>query len=131
MLTDEYRYKILKLVESKPEISQRELAAELGISLGKTNFCLRALIEKGLLKANNFRNNKNKLAYVYLLTPSGIEEKASITIRFLKHKVQQFEALQREIAELTNDANRASMHITKPLFQDSEFKTNAEKSINL
>lgn len=104
MLTDEYRYKILKLVESNPSISQRELARELGISLGKTNFCLKALIDVGLLKATNFRNNKNKLAYMYLLTPRGIEEKASITMRFLKYKIQEYEALQSEIEELRRDA---------------------------
>ena len=118
MLTDEYRYKILKLVETKPEISQRELAAELGISLGKANFCLKALMDRGLLKASNFRNSKNKLAYMYLLTPSGIEEKASITVRFLKHKMQEFETLQLEIAELTRDANTPQIHITQPLFKD-------------
>ena len=104
MLTDEYRYKILKLVEAKPDISQRELASQLGISLGKVNFCLKALIEKGLLKATNFRNNKNKLAYMYLLTPSGIEEKASTTLRFLKHKLHEYEALQIEIEELRREA---------------------------
>jgi EPS-associated MarR family transcriptional regulator len=104
MLTDEYRYKILKLVESKPEISQRELAADLGISLGKANFCLKALIDVGLLKATNFRNSKNKLAYMYLLTPSGIEEKSSITMRFLKLKMQEYENLQNEIEELRRDA---------------------------
>ena len=104
MLTDEYRYKILKMVESNPAISQRELAQQLGISLGKANFCLKALIEKGLLKATNFRNNKNKLAYMYLLTPSGIEEKASITLRFLKHKIHEYEVLQAEIEELRRDA---------------------------
>ena len=103
MLTDEYRYKILKLVESEPEITQRELAAALGISLGKANFCLKALIEKGLLKARNFRNSKNKLAYMYLLTPSGIEEKASITVRFLKYKMQEYETLRIEIDDLTRD----------------------------
>ncbi len=119
MLTDEYRYKILKLVESKPEISQRELASELGISLGKANFCLKALIDRGLLKANNFRNSKNKLAYMYLLTPSGIEEKASITVRFLKYKIQEFEALQLEIEELTRDVNNPQMNTTQPLFKDS------------
>ncbi len=97
MLTDEYRYKILKLVESKPEISQRELAFELGISLGKANFCLKALIEKGLLKASNFRNSKNKMAYMYLLTPSGIEEKSTITLRFLKAKMEEYAVLQKEI----------------------------------
>lgn len=104
MLTDEYRYKILKLVETNPAISQRELAQQLGVSLGKVNFCLKALIEKGLLKATNFRNNKNKLAYMYLLTPSGIEEKANITMRFLKYKLQEYEALQEEIEELRREA---------------------------
>lgn len=105
MLTDEYRYKILKLVELKPEISQRELAAELGISLGKANFCLKALIEKGLLKASNFRNSKNKLAYMYLLTPSGIEAKTNITVQFLKGKIQEYENLQAEIEELRRDVS--------------------------
>lgn len=107
MLTDEYRYKILKLVESNPSISQRELAQQLGISLGKVNFCLKALIEKGLLKATNFRNNKNKKAYMYLLTPRGIEEKASITMRFLKYKIQEYENLQTEIEELRREAKAA------------------------
>jgi EPS-associated MarR family transcriptional regulator len=104
VLTDEYRYKILKLVESNPSISQRELAEQLGISLGKANFCLKALINVGLLKATNFRNNKNKLAYMYLLTPTGIEEKALITVRFLKYKLNEYEALQTEIEELRREA---------------------------
>lgn len=106
MLTDEYRYKILKLVESRPEISQRELAAELGISLGKTNYCLKALIEKGLLKASNFKNNNNKLAYMYLLTPKGLEEKAVITGRFLKRKIQEYEALEAEIKLLRKETQQ-------------------------
>jgi EPS-associated MarR family transcriptional regulator len=106
MLTDEYRYKILKLVSDNPEISQRELAQQLGVSLGRANYCLKALIEKGLLKASNFRNSKNKLAYMYLLTPHGIEEKAAITIRFLQHKMQEYEVLQSEIEELRREASR-------------------------
>ena len=97
MLTDEYRYKILKLVETNPEISQRELAKSLGVSLGKVNFCLKALIEVGLLKATNFRNSQNKLAYMYLLTPTGIEEKSMITKRFLRSKIREYELLQEEI----------------------------------
>ncbi|MEZ0232420.1 MAG: MarR family EPS-associated transcriptional regulator [Methylophilaceae bacterium] len=110
MLTDEYRYKILKLVEAKPEISQRELAKELDISLGKANFCLKALIDVGLVKATNFRNSKNKLAYMYLLTPRGIEEKASITLRFLKYKIHEYENLQAEIEELKAEAlNQTSL----------------------
>ncbi len=79
MLTDEYRYKILKVLEANPEISQRDLARELEISLGRVNFCLKALIDVGFLKATNFRNSQNKLAYMYLLTPKGIEEKSVIT----------------------------------------------------
>jgi len=106
MLTDEYRYKIFKLVEANPAISQRQLASELGISLGKTNYCLKALVEKGLLKANNFRNSKNKLAYAYKLTPQGIEEKASVTVRFLKKKMQEYEQLQQEIAELRTESGK-------------------------
>jgi len=105
MLTDEYRYKILKLVQAKPEISQRELATELGISLGKANFCLKALIEIGLLKATNFRNSKNKLAYMYLLTPRGVEEKTKVTLRFLKNKMQEYESLKLEINLLNQEIN--------------------------
>lgn len=105
MLTDEYRYKILKLIETNPEISQRELAQALGVSLGKTNFCLKALIAVGMLKATNFKNNKNKLAYMYLLTPKGIEEKAVITARFLKRKMQEYEALESEIQQLIKETN--------------------------
>ncbi len=103
MLTDEYRYKILKLVESNPSISQRELAEQLGISLGKANFCLKALVDVGMVKATNFRNSKNKLAYMYLLTPNGIEAKAAITLRFFKRKVEEHDVLLREIEELRDD----------------------------
>ena len=110
MLTDEYRYKILKLVQENPEISQRDLARELGVSLGKTNFCLKALIEVGLLKAFNFKNNKNKLAYMYLLTPSGIEEKAMLTIRFFKLKLQEFKNLENEIEEMRRYIVEKNLH---------------------
>ncbi len=106
MLTDEYRYKILKILEANPEISQRDLARELDISLGRANFCLKALIKVGLLKATNFRNSHNKLAYMYLLTPKGLEEKSVITARFLKLKMSEHAALQAEIEELRKDANQ-------------------------
>jgi EPS-associated MarR family transcriptional regulator len=108
MLTDEYRYKILKILEANPEISQRDLARALGISLGRVNFCLKALIEKGLLKATNFRNSQNKLAYMYLLTPTGIEEKSVITARFLKIKMQEYANLEAEIKELRREAVQLS-----------------------
>jgi len=106
MLTDEYRYKLLKLVENNPQISQREIARQLGISLGKANYCLKALIEVGMVKASNFRNSKNKLAYMYLLTPSGIEAKSVITLRFLKRKVEEHDALLKEIEELRSEVSK-------------------------
>ena len=109
MLTDEYRYKILKLVSDRPEISQRELAQQLGISLGRVNFCLKALIDKGLVKTSNFRNHKNKLAYMYLLTPHGLKEKAAITVRFLKWKMQEYEALQQEIQALRQEVGQGTV----------------------
>jgi len=115
MLTDEYRYKILKLLEAQPEISQRELAKSLGVSLGKANFCLKALVDIGLIKASNFRNSQNKLAYMYLLTPSGIEAKSSITLRFLKAKMQEYELLQAEISTLMHEANAELTLNLKPV----------------
>ena len=104
MLTDEYRYKILKELEVNPEISQRELAKGLGISLGRANYCIQALIERGLIKANNFRNSQNKKAYMYYLTPKGMEAKASITLKFLKHKMAEYETLKSEIEHLQQEA---------------------------
>jgi EPS-associated MarR family transcriptional regulator len=100
MLTDEYRYKILKELQQYPDISQRELAKRLEISLGKANFCLKSLIEKGLVKAENFKNSTNKVGYLYLLTPKGIEEKVSLTQRFLQRKIKEYELLEKEIEEL-------------------------------
>lgn len=90
-------------MEENPEISQRQLARKLGISLGKANYCLKALIEKGVIKAGNFRNSKNKKAYFYKLTPKGIEEKANVTMRFLKRKVQEHQAIQAEISALKKE----------------------------
>ena len=106
MLTDEYRYRILKLLESNPGASQRDIARELGVSLGRVNFCLQALVEKGLIKANNFRNSTTKQTYLYLLTPKGIQEKAKVTVRFLQHKLDEYETLKREVAQLQREAGR-------------------------
>lgn len=103
MLTDEYRAKILKKLEEDPTISQRDLARELGISLGKTNYCLRALIQTGLIKANNFKNNRHKSAYMYYLTSKGMTEKARATVRFFDRKVAEYEALRQEIALLKRE----------------------------
>ncbi len=102
-MSDEIHYKILNSLQENPQVSQRDLAKELGISLGKANYCLRALIEKGWIKARNFQESKNKKAYVYLLTPKGIEEKASVTMRFLKYKMQEYETLKREISKMQRE----------------------------
>lgn len=104
VLNDETRYRILKLLEADPQASQRKLADQLGISLGRVNYCLQALIEKGLIKANNFRSSSNKRAYLYLLTPKGMEERARVTMRFLNYKLTEYEALKRELEELQREA---------------------------
>lgn len=104
MLDDEARYRILKMLQADPQASQRRIADELGISLGRVNYCLQALIKRGLVKANNFRNSANKRAYLYLLTPRGLEEKARMTARFLKIKMAEFELLKRELEELEREA---------------------------
>jgi len=103
MLSDEYRYKILKELQSNPDLSQRELAKRLGISLGKTNFCLKALIEKGLVKAGNFKRSDDKAKYLYLLTPKGIEDKALLTHQFLQRKLKEHEELALEIESLREE----------------------------
>ena len=87
-------------------MSQRDLSAALGVSLGKTNYCIKALLDKGFIKMQNFRNNKNKLAYVYLLTPLGVEQKACMTMDFLQIKVREYELLRIEIAELKREAEQ-------------------------
>lgn len=97
---------MLRYLEAHPQVSQRELADHLGVSLGKTNYCLRALVEKGLVKARNFRNNSNKRAYLYLLTPQGMEAKARITASFLQRKMDEYEVLKQEIAQLRDELDR-------------------------
>lgn len=103
VLDEKTRYRLLKLLEAQPELSQRQLAGELGVSVGKVNFCLRALLEKGLLKVSNFRDSKNKLAYAYYLTPKGAREKVRATAGFLEHKLEEYRNLQQEIEELRQE----------------------------
>lgn len=95
-----FNYHLLKLIEKRPEISQRELAAELGLSLGKVNYCLKAFIARGLVKVDNFRRSDNKLAYAYLLTPKGVEEKTRLTLAFFRRAKAEYEALKREIENI-------------------------------
>ena len=104
MLSDETRYKLLRMLEANPQASQRDLAQALDISVGKVNYCLNALIEKGWLKAQNFKNSKNKRAYMYYLTPRGFEEKARVTVRFFRQRLAEHEALSAEIESLRREA---------------------------
>ena len=108
-LTENTHFKVLRLLEAKPQMNQRELAQALGVSLGKANYCLRALLDKGLLKMQNFQSNKRKLAYAYLLTPHGIAEKAALTSRFLQHKIEEYELLKAEIESLQQEAAHQSL----------------------
>ena len=100
----ESHFRVLRLLELNPRMKQREIAAAAGVSLGKTNYCINALLEKGLIKVQNFKSNKKKMAYAYLLTPAGITEKAILTQRFLKSKIQEYEALKAEIELLKSEA---------------------------
>jgi EPS-associated MarR family transcriptional regulator len=95
--------KLLREIKKAPEMTQRELSSTLGISLGKVNFLIKALVHKGYIKANNFKNSNNKAAYFYLLTPRGLEEKARITYRFLVKKTQEYERLKEEIQVLEKE----------------------------
>jgi EPS-associated MarR family transcriptional regulator len=106
MSSEEMRFRLMRLLEENPQLSQRDAARELGISLGKLNYCLHALVRKGWLKATRFKNSRNKSAYMYLLTPRGIEEKASITVEFLRAKLHEYEQLRSEIEQLQRDVER-------------------------
>ena len=103
MLSDEIRLRILRELERDPKVSQRDLADVLGVSIGRTNYCLRALIDKGFVKVENFRKSGNKLAYAYQLTPKGISDKVKLTTAYLKIKQREYEALHSEIEELRRE----------------------------
>ena len=100
MLDDATRYRLLKLLQDDPRLSQRKLARAMGISLGKVNYCLNALLKKGLVKISDFKNNPNKNQYAYLLTKRGVEEKARVTLEFLKQKQREYELLRTELEQL-------------------------------
>ena len=108
------RYKVMQVLDKNPHASQRELAAELGVSLGAVNFCLKALVEKGMVKVENFVRSNNKASYAYFLTPKGVYEKGEITAQFLKRKQAEYallkteiEALQAEVAQINANAERS------------------------
>ena len=100
---DELRLRVLRALETNPELSQRQLAAALGVSLGGVNFALKALVERGFVKANNFRKSGNKVAYFYVLTPQGVAEKASLATAFLSRKLKEYEMLKQEIEALRTE----------------------------
>lgn len=103
MNDEELHLKALKILQDNPELSQRELARSMNLSLGKANYCVKALLDKGLIKAQNFKNSKNKLAYLYILTPRGLEEKARLTAAFLQRKMREYDLLEQEIKDLRKE----------------------------
>ena len=102
-LSDENTLQALRILEKNPELTQRGLARELGMSLGKTHYILSSLIDVGLVKADNFKRSDNKLSYAYLLTPQGMAEKATVTARFLARKRREYKALEQQIADLSRE----------------------------
>lgn len=102
-LQEDTYFRVMRILQKNPDFTQRELAEKLGISVGGLNYCLKALMEKGLVKMKNFANSKNKFGYVYVLTPTGIAEKADIAHRFLQRKMDEYEVLKVEIEVLKSE----------------------------
>ncbi|MFH1077346.1 MAG: MarR family EPS-associated transcriptional regulator [Pseudomonadota bacterium] len=101
---EEIHYRILRLLSQDRRLSQREMAVEMGVSLGKINYCLKELIHSGFVKISRFKNAQNKALYAYLLTPRGVKEKAEITVRFLQRKITEYEEIEKQIKELAQEA---------------------------
>ena len=116
-LQEDTYFRVMRLLEANPDLTQRELAKQLGVSVGGLNYCLKALIQKGWVKMHNFGQSKNKFGYVYLLTPAGVAEKAALTSRFLHRKMSEYEALRREIEELKQETDQSASRvwIEKPI----------------
>jgi EPS-associated MarR family transcriptional regulator len=107
--------KVLREIKESPELTQREIAARLGISVGKANFLVKSLVGRGFVKASNFKNSNNKVSYLYVLTPQGIEAKARATYRFLRQKMEEYERLQAEIQRLTQEVRESGIPPDAPL----------------
>jgi EPS-associated MarR family transcriptional regulator len=110
-MPSELQFRVLRLLESNPNLSQRELSKSLGVSLGGMNYCVNALISKGSVKIQNFRNNQNKWVYSYLLTPQGLAEKTALTGAFLKRKMQEYESLKEEIEALSKEISQRNVEV--------------------
>ena len=113
-LQEDTAFRVMRLLEENPDLTQRELADRLGISVGGLNYCLKALMQKGLVKMKNFANSKNKFGYAYVLTPIGLAEKAALTTRFLQRKIQEYEALKAEIEALKRESTTSNANIATP-----------------
>lgn len=113
-VTEELRFHFLKLLERNPGMTQREIAETLDLSLGKVNYCVKALVAQGWVKVRNFKNSRNKAAYLYALTPAGLEEKARVTYRFLRRKLEEVEALRAEIEMVREDVRRTIQQDSDP-----------------
>jgi EPS-associated MarR family transcriptional regulator len=100
---EELKLRVMRVIEENPTATQREIAHELNVSLGGVNYCLKALVDRGLVKLNNFAKSQRKMGYAYILTPEGVSEKAKITVRFLKRKMAEYELLQQEIEQLKSE----------------------------
>ncbi|MEC9358084.1 MAG: MarR family EPS-associated transcriptional regulator [Pseudomonadota bacterium] len=122
MDSEEVRYRLLELIDRRPQLTQREVADELGVSVGKINYCLRALVERGYVKLGNFRRNPDKLRYRYWLTPIGLEAKALAAKGFLQRKMIEYESLREEIERLTADVE--SYRSSAEPLQRSEVQAN-------
>ena len=115
LIKKEIHLDLLRKLEASPELTQRKLSQEMGVSLGKINYCMKKLIEKGWIKLSNFSHNPNKVGYIYLLTPKGIEQKSRLTTSFLKTKIEEFEVLRDEISKLKLDAEEIAINKQKDL----------------
>jgi EPS-associated MarR family transcriptional regulator len=112
-IQEDTHFRIMRILQETPDLTQRELAEKLGMSVGGLNYCLNALIDKGLVKMQNFSTSKNKFKYVYLLTPMGITEKVALTTRFLSRKMEEYEALKLEIEALKSEVDVLSQDKTQ------------------
>lgn len=113
-LREEIHLRLLRLIEARPEATQRELAAALGVSLGKMNYCLAALTERGWVKARNFSASRHKLGYMRLLTPAGLQAKSALAVSFLRRKVEEYDALVQEIELLRREVGAAKRDAERP-----------------
>ena len=119
-MSSELQFRVLRLLESNPHLTQRELSKSLGVSLGGVNYCLNALVTKGSVKIQNFKNNRNKWVYAYLLTPQGIAEKTALTGSFLRRKMQEYQKLKEEIEILSNEINTEDILLKEAVIEDVE-----------